>query len=85
MKKSILLAGLVTGVIATPTLMLTKGSKSSDKASATLVFPQAYAADTSKNPTDTCQTAFQAVIEAAPRLLDFLGEASRKQSSSAYP
>ena len=67
MKKSILLAGLVTGVIATPTLMLTKGSKSSDKASATLVFPQAYAADTSKNPTDTCQTAFQAVIEAAPK------------------
>ena len=65
MKKGILLAGLVTGVVVAPSIILTKGSKSSEKANVSLAFAGALAAD--KNPTDECQTAFKAVIDGQPK------------------
>jgi hypothetical protein len=76
MKKSILLAGLVLGVVAAPTVLLKKNSNVNLKPNMAVGFAEAFAAD---GGADSCRTAFEAVISAKPnndeytnKLLDHL-------------
>jgi hypothetical protein len=73
MKKGFLLAGLVTGVIVAPGIILSKKHNSNNqKANVALAFAEAYAAET--KPTDECLTAFQSALDGAPKNTDWTNQ-----------